>query len=59
MRTVLLLCLLNGSHAPRGDTAPKEAIYQYAQHFQQPVRRVRRPLHPYASQLSIKKHLDF
>lgn len=46
LRTFLLLCLLNGSHAPRGDTAPKEAIYQYAQHFQQPVRCVRRHLHP-------------
>lgn len=59
MRTFLLLCLLNGSHAPRGDTAPKEAIYQYAQHFQQPVRCVRRPLHPRVSLQPIKSIWTF
>lgn len=54
MRTFLLLCFRNGSHAPRGDTAPKEAIYQYAQDFQQLVRRVRCLLHPYVPHQTLK-----
>lgn len=29
----MLLCLQTSSHAPRGDTAPDEALYQYAQYF--------------------------